>query len=171
MKPPPPNREVIAYHEAGHAVMRVHVGRPLGFLDIERATDDSGRPCLGCVHPGEPLSDEQRADWWVDVGEVLVSLAGSAAQEKYTGFRDDYHSGSDRSNAMAVIQQCAGSLTNDSPLVKRLVNAAHEECRWRFDNNALLWRQVEFVATELIEKGRLEAKEVKTMMSRACCAD
>lgn len=151
--------------------MRVRVGKPLAFVAIDKATDDAGNPALGCVHPGEPVDSQERGDWWIDVGEVLVSMAGPAAQSKHTGISDDYHSWSDRNNAMAVIEQCAGSLTNDSPLVRFLVEAAYFQCRWMFDHEPALWRGVESVAKALIEKGRLEAGEVKELIRIARCGE
>lgn len=135
----PPSRDVVAFHESGHAVMRVRVGRELEYVVIDNATDDCGNPVLGCVHPPVVISGVQRADWLVDIGAVMVCMAGPAAQSKHTGVSDDYPSWSDRNNAMAVIEQCAGSLTNDSPLVRFLVEAAYFQCRWMFDQELALW--------------------------------
>ena len=162
-----PNRDVIAHHEAGHAVMRVRLSRPIKEVIIDDATDDSGKPVLGCVDPGVKESDEQRFDWCVDMGAVQIAMAGPAAQEIYTGERDDYNAGSDRLNAMAIIKQCSVSLNDDSPLVKRLVEAAYEECLAFFNKDTWRWRQVELVAEKLIQKGKLSGGEVKHIMSSA----
>ena len=167
----PPSRDVIAYHEAGHAVMRVRIGKELEDVAIDNATDDRGNPVLGCVHPPIVSSCVQRADWSADIGAVMVCMAGPAAQSKHTGISDDYHSWSDRQNAMAVIEQCTGSLTDDAPVVRFLVEAAYVQCRWMFDEEPALWLGVEFVANALIEKGRLKAKEVKALMRIAPCGE
>ncbi len=146
--------------------MRRHLRRSLASVAIDGAVDDSGEDLLGCVDPGEPEDNEQRFDWCVDIGMVMVCMAGPVAQEKYTGASDDRYAWQDIQNARAIIQQASPSLDNDAPLVKGLIAAARTHCRFMFDNHCFLWDQIKAVADELIMKGRLDKKQINMIMSK-----
>jgi hypothetical protein len=96
-----PARELLAFHEAGHAVMAVILGRRIrrasirrrrdlnGYVDYENATSR----VLGITSEHRPL---------IEI-DVLVLLAGRAAECELTLGSPRSHAGLDRHNARALL--------------------------------------------------------------------
>lgn len=169
-----PSRDVVAYHEAGHAVLRTRLPgkhRNLKEVRIDDATDDAGEPCYGCAVPEEAADGQVRGDWNLDIGSVLIALAGPVAEEKYAGQFDKTHASSDFNNARAIVQQAAGCLDNDSPLVIGVVKATREQCEYMFDNEPGFWEEVVAVGEELVKCGRLDCREVLRLRRIVRCGE
>lgn len=96
-----PARDLLAFHEAGHAVMAVILGRRVrcasirrrrdlnGYVDYENATSR----ILGITSEHRPLIET----------DVLVLLAGRAAECQLTLGTPRSHAGLDRQNARALL--------------------------------------------------------------------
>src|SRR5437667_288204 len=79
MEPPPD--AVTAYHEAGHAVLALALGRPVQRVSIRPGRDHLGR-CALRQGPFRPSADHLER-------ELLTALGGTAAGARHTG-RDDW---------------------------------------------------------------------------------
>jgi len=71
-----------AWHEAGHALMAVIVGRPIQKVTVAPANLQTGGVRLGAVKFQKGRSKSTN-DWLED--EVLILLAGMVAESKFTG--------------------------------------------------------------------------------------
>src|SRR4051794_27174774 len=72
-----PPSELTAYHEAGHAVVALVLGRPVHAVSILPDHQHAGTCCFGKA-VFRPTED------WLE-REVLISLAGLAAEAAFTG--------------------------------------------------------------------------------------
>ena len=73
----PPRDEATAYHEAGHAVMALALGRPVACVSIV-----PGREFLGTCDFGKAVF--RPSEDWLE-REILIALAGAAAEARRTG--------------------------------------------------------------------------------------
>src|SRR5881409_1284286 len=69
--------EATAYHEAGHAVMALALGRP-----VDRVSVRPSKEQLGICHFRKPVF--RPSEDWVE-REILIALAGLAAEARHTG--------------------------------------------------------------------------------------
>lgn len=163
-----PYADVIAHHEAGHAVMRIRLGLPLKEVRIFGAVDSEGKPALGAVDPGEePVTGH--APWMLDVREVLAAMAGPAAEQRHAGRYDESYAGWDFQNARAIVEEMSGQLNDDSPIVVSIVGGTLGQCTYMFDNEPALWQQVAATAGELVRHGSLSKTEVQEIMRLVKC--
>lgn len=96
-----PAREFLAFHEAGHAVMAFVLGRPIRRASIRRRHGLSGHVDFEYASSGIfEVSDEHRP---LIESDVLVLLAGRAAECELTLGSPPSHAGLDRENARAIL--------------------------------------------------------------------
>jgi hypothetical protein len=76
---PPPERDFVAYHEAGHSVVSYWVGMPLDRASIRGTEGSRGRVELG-VYQCLSTEDVQ--------GVIMICLAGLAAEERFAEGRE-----------------------------------------------------------------------------------
>ena len=141
-----------AYHEAGHAVVALAVGRPVHKVSIRPKADWLGR-CefrKGVFRPSD--------DWLED--EILIALAGLAAEARHTGTYD---------------RDAAG---RDLRYVRRLaVHRASERTLDRFERRMLAktenllaaegnWAAVELIAGELLKLGEISGRAARHFYDR-----
>src|SRR5947209_1589262 len=72
-----PEREATAYHEAGHAVIALALGRPVAHVSIRPSREFQGLCAFGkaVFRPSE--------DWLER--EILIALGGVAAEARFSG--------------------------------------------------------------------------------------
>lgn len=96
-----PEREFLAFHEAGHAVMATILGRPIRRASIRRKHGLSGHVDFEhALSPFLKITVEHRA---LIEADVLVLLAGRAAECERTLGSPPSHAGLDRANARALL--------------------------------------------------------------------
>ena len=71
-----------AYHEAGHAVMALFLGRPIDKVTISPGKSAIGVERLGACHIKKGRGKGSK-DWLED--EVMILLAGMVAESQITG--------------------------------------------------------------------------------------
>ena len=130
------NLEATAYHEAGHAVMALALGR-----SIQRVSILPGREWLGrCeFQKGRARPNED----WLE-REIFISLAGLAAEARHTGQYVWVGAAQDLRNVRRLTTQRAGERQADR-LQRRLL-AKVEHLLARSEN----WRAVVLIAAELL---------------------
>lgn len=178
-----------AYHEAGHAVVGQHLGfgapKSLTIVPTDDrlgATEWSRRRLPKNFGAGGLLSPDQRDRVERD---AVTLLAGPLAEEKFTGNPNPVGAGIHELDAPVICTdgaEATHSFSEDGDLGKvqrRLehlndsmeATAAHlawlEQRTRDVLDNPVVWQQVEAVAEALLERGTLNAADVKAVCAEA----
>jgi ATP-dependent Zn protease len=146
--------EAVAYHEAGHAVAALALGRPVQHVSVLPDRENLGL-CefrKGAFRPSE--------DWLER--EILISLAGIAAEARFTG------------------NYAWDGASRDLQFVRRLaVERAGERRAERLERRMLSkvehllaqeghWRAVELIAAELLARGAISGRAARHLFDQGC---
>ena len=151
-----PHDEATAYHEAGHAVVALALGRPVRQVSVLADGDFLGT-CefgKGVFRPSE--------DWLEN--EILIALGGLAAEARHTG---DYFwdgAGRDRQYVRRLAVQRAGERRAERLERRLLAKAEHILAQEGH------WRAVELIAAELLRCGEISGRTARHLFDRACAA-
>src|SRR4051794_39535522 len=131
--------EATAYHEAGHAVAALALDRPVVKVSIEPDRERAGICAFGksVFRPSED---------WVE-REMLIALAGLAAEARHTGEYDHDAAERDLRYARSLSRGRAGNERQAERLERRLLSKV-EHLLAREEN----WQAVERIATELLAR-------------------
>lgn len=147
-----PYDEATAYHEAGHAVVALALGRP-----VQRVSVLPKREHLGRCEFGRGVFRPSK-DWLER--EILISLGGVAAEARHTG------------------RYAWDGAARDSEYVRRLaVQRAGERQAERLERRLLAkaeyllarpehWRAVELIAVELLRYGTISGRAARHLFDR-----
>lgn len=151
-----------AYHEAGHAVMLLMLGR-----SVTRATIRPEGDFLGQVRRRPPKVDREwhGVDWatrrWAET-TIMFALAGPEAEERLTGRRDDAGAAQDDETVVEIAEGIeGGDETKDAYLTWLRLKVRD------YVNSQLFWSQVEAVADALLERETLTGAEVRRVARQA----
>jgi ATP-dependent Zn protease len=149
----PPYDEATAYHEAGHAVVALALGRP-----VHRVSALPNRHRLGICEFRKGVFRPTK-DWLEE--EILISLGGIAAEARYTGTYAWEEAGLDMRYIRRLAIQRAGERQAER-LERRLLAKAE---------NLLaadaLWRAVELIAAELVRLGSISGRAARHLFELA----
>src|SRR5262245_43594355 len=134
------HRTATAYHEAGHAVMALLLGRPVTAVSIR-----PDRHRLGVCEFGKPVF--RPSEDWLE-REMLIALAGIAAEALHTGEYEWDAAERDRRYAASLATDRGGKKAER--LLKRLLAKA-EHLLSRDEN----WQAVERLAAELLRHAEI----------------
>ena len=175
-------REATAYHEAAHAVIDTHLGLPPKSVDIRRESGDLG--CCQSIpppqaveaeaesllearaqgHPMDPANITPATRDWID-RTITSKLAGQVAEEKFRG------------RPLTGLEVLG--IDDDQTDVRKLVGVRWSEtesdqrlCEMKAQVAALvadpaIWRAVEVVAHELLEREFLTGDQVNEFYQAA----
>jgi hypothetical protein len=166
------SREVIAHHEAGHAVAGVALGIGLVYIRIVKGEDGlvgvkpktnpfpEARPPFnppGEFTPNEWIElqdDDKWREWQRKDNEkyTLYYLSGKAAQIKYAGIAQDDDAKADYSFVQCRMPLCYARLSELEEAAREFVEAH--------------WAAIEAVASELLNKLELTPDEVEAIVKR-----
>jgi Peptidase family M41 len=140
--------EATAYHEAGHAVMALALGRPVACVSVRARHDFLGTCAFGkaVFRPSE--------DWLER--EMLIALAGLAAEALHTGEYAWGSAGRDQAYAGDLAAQRAGSDRKGQRLLRRMLSKA-EHLLSQTEN----WQAVERMAAELLRLGEISGRAAR----------
>ena len=145
---PDPERIATAYHEAGHAVAALALDRPVTRVSILPRRDFLGICAFGkaVFRPSE--------DWLER--EVLISLAGMAAEARLTGNYDQQAAGRDLLYARRLALQRAGNERQAERLQKRMLSKV-ENLLGDEEN----WQAVQRIAAELLLRSEISGRQAR----------
>jgi ATP-dependent Zn protease len=150
----PQHDESTAYHEAGHAVVALALGRP-----IHKVSVLPDRERLGECQFGKSVF--RPSEDWLE-REILVALAGLAAEARFTGTYALPEAARDLQYVRGLAVQRAGERRAER-LERRLL-AKVEHLLAQEDN----WRAVELIAAELMRAGEISGRTARHLFDRAC---
>ena len=136
-----------AYHEAGHAVVALALGRPVHKVSVLPNTERLGA-CEFRKSVQRPSED------WVET-EILISLAGMVAEARLTGSYDTGGADRDLRYVRKLTLMRASDRTVDR-LEKRML--AKTENLLGDDE---LWQAVESIAKELLIHGQISGRAAR----------
>ena len=152
----PPYDKAAAYHEAGHAVVALALGRPVQCVSILPDREHLGL-CefrKGVFRPSE--------DWLER--EVLIALGGIAAEARHTGNYAWDGAARDWRYVRGLAVQRAGERRAERLERRLLARAEHLLAREGH------WRAVELSAAELVRRGSVSGRAARHLFDRGCQA-
>ncbi len=149
-----PYDEATAYHEAGHAVVALILGRPVHHVSVLPNEQFLGqcRFGKGVFRPSE--------DWLER--EILIALGGMAAEARHTG---DYNwAGADRDRQLVrrLATQRAGERQAERLERRMLAKVEHLLAQEGH------WRAVELIVAELLRCGAISGRAARHLFERGC---
>ncbi len=142
-----------AYHEAGHAVAALALGRQVDHVSVL-----PGRDFLGTCEFKKAVF--RPSEDWLE-REILISLAGLAAEARLTGEYAHDAAGRDLQYVRRLAVQRAGERRAER-LERRLL--AKVEHLLAQEGN---WRGVELIAAELLRCGEISGRTARHLFERA----
>lgn len=155
--------ESTAYHEAGHAVIAMHFRRAIRYVTIE-ATDTSYGHVLKTPMPPsfDPQNEIDARTMRRIEAEILVSLAGLAAESRFTGRRNLRAASGDYRFAVEM----AAYAYNFGPVAGKYVEFLEARAMQLMAGPAV-WVKVEAMAKALLAHKRLDAKQARAIYAGA----
>jgi hypothetical protein len=149
----PTTAQATAYHEAGHAVMALALGRPVDRVTVRARADRLGTCFFGkaVFRPSE--------DWLER--EILIALAGPAAEALHTGEYAWEEGERDRTYAYDLALQRAGGSARQAQKLERRMLAKVEHLLAKEGN----WRAVERLAAELLRVGEISGRAARHLFN------
>lgn len=150
----PAHDPATAYHEAGHAVVALALGRP-----VARVSVLPNRDYLGLCQFGKGVF--RPSEDWLEQ-EILIALGGLAAEAKHTGNYAWNEAGRDLLHVRQLAIQRAGERQADR-LTRRLLSKAEHLLA---DEGH--WRAVELIAAELLRLGAISGRAARHFFEQGC---
>ena len=148
-----------AYHEAGHAVMAIWLGRLL-----QKVTVVAGKSALGTARLGLCQMQKGRSkaskDWLEE--EVLICFAGMVAQSHYTGQQCQQSAAGDLRAVERLLAQNTTNQKQFEKLYRRLLDKTEHVL-----GEAALARAIELVVDELIQRKTVSGRAIRHFMELA----
>ena len=149
---PETNHEATAYHEAGHAVIALALGR-----SIQRVSILPGREWLGrCEFRKERVRPTE--DWLER--EILIALAGLAAEARHTGQYAWDGAAQDLRTVRRLSVQRAGE--RQAERLQRRLLAKVDHLLVQEEN----WQAVELIAVELLRCETLSGRAARHLFEQ-----
>jgi len=151
-----PHNEPTAYHEAGHAVVALALGRPVQRISVLPDRDFLGQCAFG-KGVYRPSQD------WLE-REILIALGGLAAEARHTGTYAWDGAARDQRLVRRLAVQRAGERRAERLERRLLAKAEH------LLSQEGHWRAVELIAAELLRCGIISGRAARHLFERGCAA-
>ncbi|MDF1738394.1 MAG: hypothetical protein P1U86_04480 [Verrucomicrobiales bacterium] len=142
----PDQRILTAYHEAGHAVIAIVVGRPVNKVSIVPGGNRLGT-CK--MSKGRKKASQDALE-----AELLILLAGLAAEGRKSGRYNMQGAAQDLRNAEKLAQFRAGNPGQAEKILKRTLDKVHH----LFDQSAN-WAATKSIAEALLASESISGRE------------
>ncbi len=171
------DREVVAFHESGHAVLQVILGVPLRYVTIVPEDGSLGHTLAKGLTPSATQWLELGPSVWTPTPpsirdrverRIMSTLAGEIAQERATGTTEGSRFSTDHPVHGTVIidgdwhvaVETAAAISVDNSEVDGYLEWLHARTR-TFVNHREVWASVEAVAAALLSKKTLSSRRVR----------
>lgn len=148
----PPFDEATAYHEAGHAVVALALGRLVQEISVLPRRDRLGH----CQHRKARL--RSAADLLEN--EALIALAGVVAEARFTGVYAWNMAATDLRYVRDLVVQRVGPRRAER-LERRLIAKAEHVLAQEGH-----WRAVELIAAELVKRGSISGRAARHLFEQ-----
>lgn len=151
------SRTLTAYHEAGHAVIAIVLGRPIHKISIVPNKTRLGACDIkkGRFQPS--------SDWLED--EVLILLAGVVAEARLTGRYDWRGAGQDLRSVRRLTLSRAGDETRAEKIERRLLAKTEHLL-----GDETTWKTAEQIAAALLEHESISGRAAMHLHHQNRCA-
>jgi Peptidase family M41 len=146
--------EATAYHEAGHAVVALLLDRPVQCVSIL-----PDREHLGICEFGKGVY--RPSEDWLE-REMLIALAGVAAEARFTGVYAWDAAARDQQHVRRLSVQRAGERRAEKLERRMLAKAEHLLA----DEGS--WRAVKLIAAELLRQREISGRTARHLFERGC---
>ena len=149
-----PNQIATAYHEAGHAVMALLLGRPIQRVSIQPSHLRLG---LCEIQKGSfrPSKDQLET-------QILILLAGAAAEARHTGRYDWVGASQDLRGVRRLSEMRAVSPKQIERFERRMLDKAEHLL-----NQPGMWSAVEQIASELLVNTVISGRAARHFFDQA----
>jgi ATP-dependent Zn protease len=151
-----PHDPVTAYHEAGHAVVAMALGRPVQHVSVL-----PDRERLGVCEFGKSVY--RPSEDWLE-REILIALGGIAAEARFTGNYEWDGASRDQQYVRGLSVQRAGERRAERLERRLLAKTEHILAREGH------WRAVELIAAALTERGSISGRAARHLFERGCAS-
>lgn len=147
-----------AYHEAGHAVMALALGRL-----IDRVTIVPGKTQFGHATLGQCKIQKSRAraskDWLED--EMLILLAGMVAEAQFTG----QYCTAGATQDLRAVRRLAESRSGNPRQVERVERRALDKAEYILSDDEH-WQAVEAIVKQLLEHQTISGRAARHLFEQ-----
>ena len=150
---PSPKLIATAYHEAGHAVMAVSLGRNIHKVTIKPGKSQFGSLRAGVCQLGDGRS---KASKNLFEDEVLILLAGMVAEAQFTGEYCLQGASEDLAHVQQLICGRAGSDSQHQRMYRRLLDKTENTLSDEGHTGA-----IQAIAEELVQKVTISGRAVR----------
>lgn len=152
MEHQPPDA-VTAYHEAGHAVIALALGRT-----IHKVSALANRERLGEVRFGK--GDARATDDWVE-REILIALAGMVAEARFTGT----YATAEAKEDLRFVRRLALERKSDRA-AERYEQRMLAKVEYMLNDEGT-WNAVALIAAELVKHGTISGRAARHLYEQA----
>ncbi len=149
-----PSDEPTAYHEAGHAVVALALGRP-----VQQVSILPDRELLGVCKFGKSV--HRPAHDWLE-REILIALGGLAAEARHTGSYNWGGADRDRQSVRRLAILRAGERQAER-LERRLLSKVEHLLAQEGH-----WLAVQLIVAELLRCGVISGRAARHLFDRGC---
>lgn len=149
-----PKLELTAYHEAGHAVMALAVGRSVHKVDVQAKGTRLGVCKMNKGRAGKAKSSKASTDNLE--GDLLILLGGMAAEARKSGEYNMEGASKDLREAESLAMMRAGNANQAGKVLKRAMDKVHHLL-----SKPEIWGAVKVIAAGLVETSTMSGKQAK----------
>lgn len=147
-------KELTAYHEAGHAVMALLMGRSVQKVSVIASQNRLG---VCTIQKGRAKQVQDKLE-----AEVMILLAGMAAEGRRSGRYNMQGAAQD----LQVVEKLALSRSGNAKQASKWIHRMLDKTQHRLSDKDS-WQAVKVIAAELLEKESISGRAAKHHLSMA----
>jgi ATP-dependent Zn protease len=149
----PADNEMTAYHEAGHAVVALALGRTVHKVSVLPNRERMGECRFG-------KGNTRASDDWVE-REILIALGGLAAEARHTGI----YATDEAAQDLRFVRRLARERKSERQ-VERYEQRMLDKVEYMLSDDGN-WKAVELIAAELLKHGTISGRAARHLFEMA----